>query len=63
MQKNQLKKQLVADPIVVNKTIKKQYIKPLVITSSVAKLNLGSGFDPKFTTINLIGLLPFKTDK
>jgi hypothetical protein len=43
--------------------MKKQYYKPLVITLSVAALNLAFGFDPKFTIINLIWLLPFKTDK
>lgn len=63
MQKSQLKKQLAAVPIVVTKSMKKQYYKPLVITLSVAILNLVFGFDPKFTIINLIWLLPFKTDK
>jgi hypothetical protein len=39
----------------------KKYYKPIVITFSVAVLNLIFGFDPKFTIINLIWLLPFKS--
>lgn len=36
----------------------KRFRKPLVITVSVVLLNLVFGFDPKFTIINLIWLLP-----
>jgi len=35
--------------------------KAIVITASVLLLNVLFGFDPKFTIINIIWLLPFKT--
>jgi len=41
----------------------RRYNKPIVITSLVIILNAVFGFDPKFTIINIIWLLPFKNVK
>lgn len=40
-----------------------KFYKPLVIVFSVTALNIIFGFDPKFTIINLIWLIPFKTGR
>jgi len=43
--------------------MKKKYYKPAVITGSILLLNIIYGFDPRFTIINLIWLLPFKNNE
>lgn len=56
MRKNQAKKRRTAAALIV--AIDKRYHRPLVITLSVVLLNIILGFDPKFTIINIIRLLP-----
>jgi hypothetical protein len=64
MQKNRRGQKIsVAVLTVAINNMKKQYYKPLVITFSVVILDMIFGFDPKFTIINLIWLLPFKINK
>ena len=41
----------------------KKYYKSIAITVSVVALNLIFGFDPKFTIINMIWLIPFNNSK
>ncbi len=57
MQKNQPRKRKTAAALIA--AMDKRFQKPFVITVSVVLLNLIFGFDPKFTLINLIWLLPF----
>lgn len=63
MQKNQYRKRIAAARIAANSALKGKYRKPMVITLSVIILNIVFGFDPKFTIINLVWLLPFKNDE
>lgn len=60
MQKSLYLKQHVVNQDAATNIMHKKYYKPIVITFSVAILNLLFGFDPKFTIINLIWLIPFK---
>ena len=41
----------------------KKYYKSIAITVSVVVLNAIFGFDPKFTIINMIWLIPFNDSK
>jgi hypothetical protein len=41
----------------------KKYYKTAIITVAVVALNVIFGFDPKFTIINIIWLIPFNNSK
>ena len=53
MQKNQ---HPAVAQLAATKALLKKYRKPVIITFSVAVLNIIFGFDPKFTFINIIWL-------
>lgn len=55
-----IKQKIVVELTAVSNCMNKKYYKPLTITLSVIILNVMFGFDPKFTVINLIWLIPFK---
>ena len=59
MPKNQRRKQQIVAALIA--VMDKRYQKPVVIIASVVLLNIIFGFDPKFTIINLIWLLPLDT--
>lgn len=63
MQKNLYRQRIAAARIAAGNTMKTKYLKPVVITLSVIVLNIVFGFDPKFTIINMIWLLPFKNNE
>lgn len=58
-----MKQQPVAEQIAAMYNLYRRYQKTVVITTSVIILNFAFGFDPKFTIINLVWLLPLKNRK